>query len=603
MKRLPFVLFALLFAAAAHAATISGTVTGDTNQALASMTVTAYTTAGVLQSSGATTASGTYALTVPAGSYHVLAYDPAGAFATSFYADAESFETSATLALTSTQNATNINFRLVRAGFAVGRVSDTAGAALANMTVAAYNLSGTRRGFTTTSATGNFTLALPPGTYKIGAYDEELTYAAAFFENATSFDAASTIAIATNASSTANLQLPLAARLTGLVSDRTTLAPLANARVTAYASEGSIAARTITGADGRYAAAARPGALRIVVDDPNGSYATTYVPNAISFLAASPFTAVEGETLTVNATMERAGHLSGRVADRISGKPLAGITAAAYNADGTTRAFATTDAGGLYSLVVPAGDFRLGTFDPALVYLPQFHANQTSFASATIVHAATQQTIGGFDFALTKGARVTGRVTSRPLGTPLGAITVAAYDLTGHLVASTSTDTSGQYTLLLTPATVKLLAFDDALQFARAYYLDAQTFDSTQALSLVEGQSLTADFAMSEAGTIRGVVLSATTLAPLANMSVVIYDLNLRPIADTTTDARGSFRVAVPAGTYLLAAGDPALRYTSSFYGGGSGSIVHVSTHQEVGPLEIRLAPATVSSRRRAVSH
>src|SRR6185295_13770482 len=100
-----------------------------------------------------------------------------------------------------------------------------------------------------------------------------------------------------------------------------------------------------------------------------------------------------------------------------------------YNADGTTRAFATTDDHGLYSIVVPAGDFRLGTFDPALVYLPRFHANQTSFANATIVHAATQQTIGGFDFALTKGARVTGRVTSRPLGTPLGGMTVGAYDL------------------------------------------------------------------------------------------------------------------------------------------------------------------------------
>jgi hypothetical protein len=496
MKRILFATAALLLAAAADAATISGTVSDDQNRPLGAMTVAAYTTAGVLQSSGSTTAAGTYALTLPAGSYHVLAYDPAGAFATSFHADAESFDTSATLVLTSAQTAANVNFLLVPAGFAVGHVTGPDGSALSKITVAAYNLSGTRRGFTTTDAAGRFTLALPPGSFKIAAYDETLTYATTFFDGAASFETAATVSIATT--TTVNLQLPLAAKLTGLVTDRVTFAPLAAVRVTAYSEDGNVAARALTGSDGRYAVAVRPGALRVVVDDPAGNYATTFVPDAEAFSVQPPIAAAAEQAMTVNATLVRAGHLTGRVVDQVSGA-LAGITAVAYNADGTTRSFTTTDAAGAYSIAVPPGDYRLGTFDPALVYLPRFYPNQSSFASASAVASVGQQTAGGFDFALRKGARVAGHVTSGSLGKPLEGITVGAYDLDGQPIASANTDASGAYAMLLAPATVKLVAFDSALRFAKAYYLDAPTFDAEQSLPLIEGQSLTADFALVDA--------------------------------------------------------------------------------------------------------
>ena len=192
MKKL-LVLF-LLLATSAGAATISGTVSHD-GSPLASMTVAAYTTAGELQTSATTNASGAYSLTVPAGAYHVLAFDAAGVFATSYYNDAESFETSATLTVTSSQNLTNINFVLPRAGFVVGHVTSASGTSLANMTVAAYNLSGTRRGFTKTDASGNYTLSLPAGSYKIAAYDEALQYATTFFADVASFDAAAIVSI------------------------------------------------------------------------------------------------------------------------------------------------------------------------------------------------------------------------------------------------------------------------------------------------------------------------------------------------------------------------------------------------------------------------
>jgi hypothetical protein len=589
----------MLLAASASAAGITGTVTSEPGAPLSGMTVAIYAIDGTLAASGTTGANGTYNITLPAGSYRALAYDPAGAYATSFYDEAESFETSATLRVTTTP-LSNIDFQLVHAGFAAGRVTSTTGAALQNMTVAAYNLSGTRRGFTTTNAAGSFTLVLPPGSYKIAAYDDALKYAKTFFADAASFGAANVVAIAAAESTTANLRLTLAATVSGSVTDRATAATLAGMRVTAYASDGSIAGRALTGSDGRFAFAVRPGSIRVVVDDPSGIYATLYLPDAESFSAEAAVSAAAGQTMTANASLVRAAHIEGTISDRATGAPLAGITATAYNADGSTRSFATTSASGAYSIVVPPGDYRAGASDDALVYLPQFYANALAFGAATVEHAITS--IGGIDFALVKGARVAGQVTAAASQQPLGGITVGVYDIAGHLLQSAVTDASGRYALLRESGTVKLLAFDPALQFANAYYLDATSFAASPAVPLAEGDAVTADFAMSAAGRVNGGVMDAASTAPVAGIELFAYDASFNAVAETISDANGAFRLALPPGTYTLAAADPAQRYESTTLA----QPVTVAAGEDVGPVQIRLTvakPLPVPPRRRAARH
>ena len=269
--------------------------------------------------------------------------------------------------------------------------------------------------------------------------------------DAASFDAASAVSIEATSSATANLKLPLAADVVGTVTDRTSGAFLGGIRATAYATDGSIAARALTGSDGKFAFAARPGSIRIVFDDPSGTYAALYVPDEESFSVEPSMNVSAGSATGINAALVRAAHITGHITDRTTGAPLPAIIAAAYNADGTLRAFATTDTAGAYSIVVPPGDYRVGAFDGALVYLAQFYPGAA--------HAVTS--VGGFDFALAKGARVSGTVMSS--GMPLANITVGVYDLTGRLLDSTSTDAAGRYTIFRAPATIKLLAFDPAL--------------------------------------------------------------------------------------------------------------------------------------------
>src|SRR5437868_8276486 len=136
--------------------------------------------------------------------------------------------------------------------------------------------------------------------------------------------------------------------------------------------------------------------------------------------------------------------------------------------------------------------------------------------------------------------------------------------------------------------------------YAMAVRPGAPTFASTQSLPLAEGTSLAADFALPDAGRISGSVADAATGAPLAAMQVLVYDASFQTIAETATDAAGTFRIAVPAGAYTIAAADPAHRYSSGPYA----SPIVVAAGQDIGPFPIRLAAAAAPpSRHRAVAH
>src|ERR1043166_1960285 len=182
-------LLALLFAATAAAATISGTVSPAPG-----MVVAAYDANGNFVVQTMTNASGQYSLTVNPGSYHLLAFDPTGVYATSFYANAESFETSAVLNVSG--DLTNINFTLVKAGYLAGTVTSSSGTPLAGITVAAYNGNGTRRGFTQTDSAGHYVLAVPPGRYVVVAFDTTLKYVTTFYNNRETFATADFLTVA-----------------------------------------------------------------------------------------------------------------------------------------------------------------------------------------------------------------------------------------------------------------------------------------------------------------------------------------------------------------------------------------------------------------------
>lgn len=581
MKRLLSLLLlaATPLSAALISATISGTVTQSaTGTSLAGMTVQVYDAAGVLKTSATSDSAGQYTVTLPTGTYRILAFDPAGTYATSFYADAESFDTATPLALQTTL--TNINFALVRGGIVAGAVTSTGGTPLPAMTVAAYNPYGTRRGFTTTDALGRYQLVLPPGTYALAAYDDGQSYLTSFFSGASDLASAAKLAVTASQTTTADFSLLRGANVSGTVTDAVTSIPIAGARVSAYANDAVVAIAT-TDANGRYRVLLPPSIYRIVTFDPNGVYATAYAPNAESFDTSTPFVLSAGNAQTVDAQLVRAGRLAGHISDATTAAGLASITVAAFNGDGTMRGFTTTDAAGVYALAVPPGSYRVGAFDTNLVYLRRFAPNDSTFTSGVLLSVIASQTTT-VDLALPRGAVVSGEVTSS--FATISRITVAAYNASG-VIATSITDVSGSYRLLLEPGSYTVVAFDPAFRYATASFSTSVVMGQTlanQSVSLVVGAHVS------------GAVMTPSGLG-VGNLTVAAYDRNGAVVLTAATRSDGAFDLMLTPGIYRFAAFDPQQRYTPSPL-----TQEYILSASQVAVLDLRVT-AAASLRRRAV--
>ncbi|HJQ37979.1 MAG TPA: carboxypeptidase regulatory-like domain-containing protein [Thermoanaerobaculia bacterium] len=559
---------------------ISGTVQPG------SMTVAAYDANGVLAASTTAASDGRYTLNVNSGQYRVLAYDPAGVYATSFYPNADSFESSTLLNVQS--STASINLTLVRGGALAGTVKSGT-TPRPNITVAAYNLSGTRRGFTRTDAAGQYRIVVPPGEYRVAAYDDAQTYAPVVYPG--------TVSVTADHTTTLPFSLTLAAKITGTIRDATTQAALQDIRVTAYDSDGNAVATVRSDAGGHYSLAVPAGSYRLVFDDASaGVHASVYWTNAESFEMSTVLQVASGETRNaIDAAMTIGGRFEGSVIDGVLGTPVAGISVAAFNANGTTRARTTTDAAGHYSLLVPPGTYRLGAFDNALAYAAMFYPQQLVFAGATPVSVAASQRVAPLDFSLLPGGRVSGTVRDATTSVPVSGVTVGAF-AAGTLIASATTRSDGSYRLVAPHGVFTILAFDPSLRYVTS---------SFGSLALASGQDATGvNFSLSPGAAVSGDVHDLTTRAPLSGITVSAFDAAGTELASAMTRDDGTFAFVVPAGTWRFAAADPQHRYTTSFYEAASSfDAARPITVIAGNPLTLafRLSLAPQPSRRRSV--
>lgn len=276
---------------AAQISLVSGTVSAQSGL-LSGITVAAYNAVGQLVVTTNTDVQGRYTLALPAGTYRLLAYDLNGVWATSFYSNASSFETSARLPLSQSQSLNGINFTLVL-GIQVSGFVNAGATPLSGMVVAAYNLDGTRRAFERTRGDGSFSLVLPPGQYKFVTYDDNQNYATQFFSGQTSFQSAQVVTV-TGPTSTISFNVTFGARVTGRVIDRETALPVSSVEVTAYDLAGNLVASVVPDSTGRFSLALPPGIYKFVVVDPEKRYQVSFYRDAGSFASAASFNLAAG---------------------------------------------------------------------------------------------------------------------------------------------------------------------------------------------------------------------------------------------------------------------------------------------------------------------
>ncbi|MEK6374716.1 MAG: carboxypeptidase regulatory-like domain-containing protein [Acidobacteriota bacterium] len=574
----------LLTASAAHAAAVTGTVSSAAaGFPLSGMVVAAYDPAGMLRGTASTDGTGLYVLALAPGEYRLLAYDPAGVYATSFDANAESFETSPVRTISA--SGAQISFALVKGGKVTGGVRSANGTAIPGAVVEAYNLSGTRRGFAIANNSGDYSLVLPPGDYKLVAYHLAGYFAPAFHLAARSFAEATPVRVTEAAAAAVTLVLDVAAQVSGTAIDAATQQPLASMLVYAFTPAGAQVSVTTTDATGHFRFSLPGGDYRFVAADASRAYATAYYDGSRSFERSSIIVVTAGERRDdLRIALTPGARISGRV-----NAPNFIVTA--YNLDGTLHATTTSDAAGRYTLVVAPGEYRIAASDPSLTYAALFYGGMADFRFAQTLSVTGD--VAGIDVTLPRGGRVSGTVRNSN-SQVLSGITVAAYDASGALASAAITGADGRYALVVAPGTYRLLAFDPQLAYVTSYAGGAASYETTGPLAIEADAMITADLTMR-----RGVRVSGTVKTDKGRLLTGVEIFALDALGNRTAGATsndGAFTIVVPPGTYRFVAVDPYRRYAPA----EPSAAVDIVEGQTPPAIALTL---TAVSRRRAVHH
>lgn len=565
-------LSSLILAGNVSAATINGTVTAAGGAPLGAMTVAVYGSNGLEVGSAMSNAQGAYSLSLPAGTYRVLAFDPMGVYATNFYNGASSFETSLELTLASVTSVT-VNFVMVRAGRVTGTVrAASTDEPLANMTVAAYNDDGSRRGLVTTGTGGGYTLILPPGNYRLVAYDDSAEFAVQFFRSKNDFESADIVSVTSGGTVGAvDFRLPRSARASGTVVDALSGSPIGGITVSAYDSFGRVLASTTTSTQGTFTFPVPPVPFRLVAFDSAGIYASTFLGGANSFEGSGVISLAPEQHLSgLQFAMTKGGRIEGSARDT-AGAPLGGITITAWNLDGSVRGFTTTAADGRYSLLLPPGSFRVSAQDDLLRFAGRFFDSDGGFEQGHPLPVISQTTTAGINFVLEVAGRMSGTAYRASDGAPIAGIVLTAWDLAGRAVSTTVSRADGTFILAVAPGSYRLVAHDPGLQYATTFYGGVKAFELSQPITVAAGQQASnLLMPMAAAGILSGRISNSTDGALIADAVIYVYDSAGTEVAITRSDRDGKFTLPLPGGTYRIAASDEEGRFKTVFYNGAA---------------------------------
>lgn len=273
--------------------------------------------------------------------------------------------------------------------------------------------------------------------------------------------------------------------LSGRVSRADGGTPLSGMVVAAYSADGSGEPLTnVSSGDGGWVVSVpAPGSYRLVAWDPDGVLAPEFFRQASSFETSAEFAVAAGQTITgIDFRLGPAAHIQGHVTTPFG--PLPGITVAAYNLDGTRRAFEETGSGGGYKLTLPPGKYKLVAWDDLGTLAPQFYASRRHFSEATIVDAVGE--VSGVSFALTTGARVNGRVLIEGGTQALRGIRIAALDIeqNGVETAYASSGFDGRFQFTLPAGVYKFVASDDEGLYETEFARNVATYEAAATFSL-----------------------------------------------------------------------------------------------------------------------
>jgi cytochrome oxidase assembly protein ShyY1 len=552
-----FVLFLPVHSFAASS--VSGKVTNSSGTGIAGILVSATnTTSGAYYSGGSTQSDGSYTIVaLPTGSYKLQFQANTTGYITQWYNNKTSSTLADVVTVTAESAISGINATLAMGGTITGKVNNTSGTGIANISVNATANGGSINSAVSTKSDGSYTIVgLPTGIYKV-QFQGASGYVSQWYNNKKSSELADAVAVTAGATTSGiNATLIIGGTITGKVtnSSGTGIYPaFISARDVASS---TYSTGTISQSDGSYSIIGLPsGSYKLDFSGSNG-YLLQYYNNKTSPALADAVTITEGSTISgINATLAMGGTITGKVINS-SGIGIASVSVRATDSSGVFSSTAGTKTDGSYTIIgLPSGSYTIDFFAGDMGYLGQYFNNKTSSTLADVVNVNAGATVSGINATLSVGGTITGKVTNTS-GTGIAGVMMLLLN-EGGIMGTYYTQSDGSYSISGLPTGGYRLQFQNYTSgYINQWYNNKTSSTLADVVNVTAGATTNGINAILVlGGTITGKITNSSGIG-IAGVSVKATDSGdgtEYPYISTTTQSDGNYSIiGLPTGNFKL---------------------------------------------------
>lgn len=469
-----------------------------------------------------------------------------------------------------------------------GTVTDINNVPISNASLSLYDSTGKPVGYfpggnTTSDTNGYFSFGnLKSGNYYIWCFSMGMPET--WYGGALTQQTAAAIAVTSpNTVSGVNIKMGVGSRVSGTVTDAAGF-PVSGINVDLCDSSGNaiVGGGTTTDSKGSYQFSGFPVGTYYVQFYPPVSYGPpVWYGGATSQKFAAPVVITGPNPITgIDVQIGIGARISGSVRGSLN-TPISEAMVTIFDQAGIRLFSAESDSTGAYQFTgIPAGMYFI-LFAKNGMQSSWYGNAMTQQAAIPIVVNSTS-VVSGIDGLLPLGGRISGTVTDTS-NAPIPSVLVTLFQNDGTDISSTSTDSSGNYSLAGIGDGKFYISFSSTGQ-QKIWYGGAPFMQSSTPVVISGSNYVTGiDVQLGAGGSISGVITNGDPY-----ISLCLYDISGRQVAWTRpVDSSGYYRfTGLQSGTYYVQA-NHLLTYETIWYGG--------RTFQTATPIEVT-APQTVSN-------